>query len=177
MAASALPQVASLKGMFCYYGKHYVAFMWDDQTKLGDGDSSSRQKGGWLQFDDAKVKVVGPTWHSAVEACRANAYQPTYLFYVASPVRMNVPAQLPRVLRVQRRLASGVAMFVLHGAYAPERTAYAPERTACVLHTSRWLATLSTRQSVISHDCMSSGCSVVPLCSRSQCPSNACLCG
>ena len=43
--------------MFCYYGRHYVAFVHDRAQQI------------WLQFDDHKVTRVGCTWGKIAARC------------------------------------------------------------------------------------------------------------
>jgi len=62
------PQVAEIRGMFCYYGKHFCAVFKSDE------------RGCWLVFDDSMVKEVG-TWADVQEKCYRGALQPCLLFY------------------------------------------------------------------------------------------------
>ena len=55
-----------LRSMFCYYGQHYVAFIFI--------------KGKFVMFDDARVSAVG-NWPAVVAKCRAGCFQPAVLFY------------------------------------------------------------------------------------------------
>jgi hypothetical protein len=58
---------ASLVGMLCFYGSHYLAF-WNTP------------EWGWTSFDDATVKTVG-AWEDVVAKCHRGHLQPLLLFY------------------------------------------------------------------------------------------------
>jgi Ubiquitin carboxyl-terminal hydrolase len=58
-----------LRGMICYYGKHYNTYFFS---------YSKRQ---WLVYDDARVIPAGRTWRDIQERCRRGRFQPSVLFY------------------------------------------------------------------------------------------------
>eukprot|EP01114_Cavostelium_apophysatum_P014332 TRINITY_DN3689_c0_g1_i4.p1 TRINITY_DN3689_c0_g1~~TRINITY_DN3689_c0_g1_i4.p1 ORF type:complete len:590 (+),score=108.12 TRINITY_DN3689_c0_g1_i4:1276-3045(+) len=60
-----------LKGMICYYGKHYDAYFFD------------QQKGQWWIFDDARVRPVAEQWRQIKQRCHQGKHQPFILFYQA----------------------------------------------------------------------------------------------
>lgn len=60
--------VYRLRGLVCYYGKHWVAFM------------ASESRRSWLLFDDDAVGDVG-SWTKVVERVVRSRYQPTLLFF------------------------------------------------------------------------------------------------
>jgi len=62
-------QKAEIRGMCCYYGKHFCALF-----RSGNNDSL------WHVFDDSMVKEVG-TWSDVQEKCYRGALQPCLLFY------------------------------------------------------------------------------------------------
>ncbi|XP_013386619.1 uncharacterized protein LOC106156068 isoform X1 [Lingula anatina] len=57
-----------LRGVVCYYGKHYSTFFF---TK----------KGIWIYFDDATVREIGPDWSRVVDKMCRGRYQPLLLLY------------------------------------------------------------------------------------------------
>jgi len=63
------PRVAQLRGMICYYGRHYVACFYSEEQRQ------------WLSFDDIRVHSVGAEWSDAVAHCSKSRYQPLLLFY------------------------------------------------------------------------------------------------
>jgi len=58
-----------LKGMICYYGKHYNAYFYNEMKQI------------WCLFDDAMVKEVGDTWKGVKKKCILGHFQPSILFY------------------------------------------------------------------------------------------------
>jgi len=58
-----------LRGLICYYGKHYKAYFFSPSWKR------------WLCFNDAKISVIGETWASVVAHCVEGRFQPYLLFY------------------------------------------------------------------------------------------------
>lgn len=60
--------VYRLRGLVCYYGKHWVAFM------------ASESRRSWLLFDDDAVGDVG-SWAKVVDRVVRSRYQPTLLFF------------------------------------------------------------------------------------------------
>jgi hypothetical protein len=56
-----------LKGMICYYGKHYDAYF--------------RNGSYWWVFDDATVKEVSRNWDDVRKRCCKGRFQPSILFY------------------------------------------------------------------------------------------------
>lgn len=52
-----------------YYGKHYSSYLYNSQ--LGE----------WVYFDDATVRVIGPSWSQVVEKCLKGHFQPLLLIY------------------------------------------------------------------------------------------------
>jgi ubiquitin C-terminal hydrolase len=65
-------QQMMLRGLVCYYGRHYVAFSFSVSFQT------------WLMFDDANVVEVGPTFETVVQKCIKSTYQPSLLFYETS---------------------------------------------------------------------------------------------
>ena len=65
------PLKAQIRGMFCYYGKHFCAVF------------KSEERGCWLVFDDSMVNEVG-TWADVQDKCYRGALQPCLLFYETS---------------------------------------------------------------------------------------------
>ena len=70
---------ARLRGMFCYYGQHYIACFFNSDL------------GQWLTFDDAKVREVGPHWRDALAKIRKGRFQPSLLFYEVLPPGTMIP--------------------------------------------------------------------------------------
>lgn len=62
-------QAYRLRGMVCYYGKHYVAYFRDPVKKH------------WVVFDDMTVKRVSRRWEKVVEKCTAGKFQPSIVWY------------------------------------------------------------------------------------------------
>ncbi|PSC67694.1 Inactive ubiquitin carboxyl-terminal hydrolase 54 isoform A [Micractinium conductrix] len=60
----------ALRAMVCYYGAHYLAFVW------------AKDLGAWLVCDDATASRVG-TWVDVRRKCEAGRIQPSVLFYEA----------------------------------------------------------------------------------------------
>jgi len=58
-----------LRGMICYYGKHYIAFFFNYARKQ------------WFYFDDSTVKMVGTEWSDIQNRCTKGHLQPSVLFY------------------------------------------------------------------------------------------------
>jgi len=58
-----------LKGMICYYGRHYNAYFQDENTLC------------WRVFDDATVKEIGSSWEAVKKRCAKGHFQPSILFY------------------------------------------------------------------------------------------------
>eukprot|EP01135_Chromosphaera_perkinsii_P000271 Nk52_evm40s62 gene=Nk52_evmTU40s62 len=58
-----------LRGMICYYGKHYVTFFY------------SRRKALWFSFDDALITIIGKGFWDVYQKCVAGHYQPLLLLY------------------------------------------------------------------------------------------------
>jgi len=58
-----------LKGMICYYGKHYISYFYSFANLQ------------WFMFDDATVKPVGIDWTAIRERCLKGRMKPTVLFY------------------------------------------------------------------------------------------------
>jgi len=58
-----------LRGMICYYGKHYIAFFYNYNRKQ------------WFYFDDSTVKMVGTEWSDIQARCERGHLQPSVLFY------------------------------------------------------------------------------------------------
>lgn len=57
-----------LRGMVCFYGRHYVAFQFSNRTKQ------------WMMFDDTTVKTVGSI-DGVWSKCIAGLYMPSLLLY------------------------------------------------------------------------------------------------
>ncbi|ELR23613.1 ubiquitin carboxyl-terminal hydrolase, partial [Acanthamoeba castellanii str. Neff] len=70
----ASPRRYRLKGMICYYGKHYDAYFYNPQ------------RGRWVVFDDATVKEVGPSFDDVINKCRLGHFQPSILFYEGAAI-------------------------------------------------------------------------------------------
>jgi len=58
-----------LRGMICYYGKHYTAFFHNFSTRK------------WYVFDDTNVKAVGSDWSLVQQRCLRGRLHPSVLFY------------------------------------------------------------------------------------------------
>ena len=58
-----------LRGMACYYGRHYVSFVYDSQRDE------------WMLLDDASVRGIGSRWNDLTRKCRQSKYQPCLLFF------------------------------------------------------------------------------------------------
>eukprot|EP01089_Gocevia_fonbrunei_P016773 TRINITY_DN5278_c0_g1_i1.p1 TRINITY_DN5278_c0_g1~~TRINITY_DN5278_c0_g1_i1.p1 ORF type:complete len:375 (+),score=43.23 TRINITY_DN5278_c0_g1_i1:132-1256(+) len=74
----------TLRGMVCYYGKHYDAFFFNLEQRK------------WIVFDDATVKEVGSTFDDVIEKCKRGHLQPSILFYVRNDVSYQSPTDLPK---------------------------------------------------------------------------------
>lgn len=61
-----------LRSMICYYGKHYAAFIFDQQTKK------------WMYCDDEIVRQVGSTWDDVLTQCESGKWQPQLLVFETS---------------------------------------------------------------------------------------------
>jgi hypothetical protein len=57
-----------LRGLVCYYGRHYCAFMASEELSC------------WILLDDQSVTQVG-SWSKVVSRCIGARYQPVMLFY------------------------------------------------------------------------------------------------
>lgn len=68
-----------LKGMICYYGKHYDAYFYNETQRH------------WWLFDDATVKQVGSTWKGVKEKCVKGHFQPSILFYEKEETKSQAP--------------------------------------------------------------------------------------
>jgi hypothetical protein len=58
-----------LRGLICYYGRHYIAIL------------KSERRRAWLLLDDSRVSVLGPDISDVVAKCVSARYQPTLVFY------------------------------------------------------------------------------------------------
>ncbi len=58
-----------LRGVICYYLKHYAAYFFNDK------------EGVWFSFDDVSVHEVGPSWRDVMRKCRMGHQKPVLLFY------------------------------------------------------------------------------------------------
>ncbi len=58
-----------LRGVICYYLKHYAAYFFNDK------------EGVWFSFDDVSVHEVGPTWKDVMRKCRMGHQKPVLLFF------------------------------------------------------------------------------------------------
>lgn len=71
-----------LRGMICYYGKHYNAYFFNEELSQ------------WIVFDDATVKHVGDTWNAVLNRCRLGHFHPSVLFYeLNSPLHDNFESE------------------------------------------------------------------------------------
>ncbi|TYZ56924.1 hypothetical protein PybrP1_001907 [[Pythium] brassicae (nom. inval.)] len=57
-----------LRGLVCYYGRHYVALFYSTAHKM------------WLLFDDSRVIEVG-SWQNVINECLNGRFQPVLFFY------------------------------------------------------------------------------------------------
>ncbi|RLO06975.1 hypothetical protein DYB28_011692 [Aphanomyces astaci] len=64
---------ATLLAMYCFFGHHYMAFIYKVATRE------------WLSFNDTVVRRVGTQWSDVQAACIENHYQPYVLFYDVAP--------------------------------------------------------------------------------------------
>jgi len=60
-----------LRGMICYYQKHYDAYFFNTLKKK------------WYVFDDATVKEVTSEWRQVIERCKRGRYHPCIIWYEA----------------------------------------------------------------------------------------------
>jgi len=58
-----------LRGMICYYGSHYIAFIYNPDIME------------WTLMDDNVVKIIGNDWGDLMVKCRTGQYRPNLLFY------------------------------------------------------------------------------------------------
>jgi len=58
-----------LRGMVCYYGRHYNAYFY------------SRRRQRWFVFDDTHVRAIGDSWLEVQQKCIRGRLQPSILFY------------------------------------------------------------------------------------------------
>lgn len=58
-----------LRGMICYYGKHYTAYFYSVKNQQ------------WFVFDDSTVKPIGVDWPTIRSKCLKGHLQPSMLFY------------------------------------------------------------------------------------------------
>lgn len=70
----------NLVGLVTYYGKHYSTYLYNSQLEE------------WVYFDDATVRVIGPSWSQVVEKCLKGHFQPLLLLY-ANPNGSTVNTQ------------------------------------------------------------------------------------
>ena len=61
-----------LRGMICYYGRHYLAMWWSESC------------GAWVMLDDHRVRPIG-RWESVIPYCKKGHLQPTLLIYEQRP--------------------------------------------------------------------------------------------
>lgn len=59
----------NLVGLVTYYGKHYSTYLYNSQLAE------------WIYFDDATVRVIGPSWSQVVDKCLKGHFQPLLLLY------------------------------------------------------------------------------------------------
>lgn len=59
----------NLVGLVTYYGKHYSTYLYHTQHSE------------WIYFDDATVRVIGPSWQQVVDKCVKGHFQPLLLLY------------------------------------------------------------------------------------------------
>ncbi|OQR81979.1 inactive ubiquitin carboxyl-terminal hydrolase 54-like [Thraustotheca clavata] len=69
VAPSVGGQEAVLMAMFCYFGHHYMAFIFKRATQE------------WLSFEDTVVTRVGNEWSDVQKVCLEKHFQPMMLFY------------------------------------------------------------------------------------------------
>lgn len=92
-----------LRGMICFYGQHYVAFVFNSDILE------------WTLFDDTLVKNVGPSWGDLIDRCTAGHYQPSILFYqkcdsAIAKAEKDLFDQLKRTERKKKRASSLAAL-------------------------------------------------------------------
>ena len=68
-----------LRGMICYYLKHYAAYFFSDKKNV------------WISFDDVSVQEVGPTWKDVVRKCKMGHSKPTVVFFEEVASAVNIP--------------------------------------------------------------------------------------
>ena len=64
-----------LRGIICFYGRHYVLFFMDRDKHHTDHHAKK-----WWFFDDSAVRPVGP-WDALQPFIKQNSFHPTILFY------------------------------------------------------------------------------------------------
>jgi len=75
--------VYKLRGMICYYGKHYTAYFYIPSLQR------------WYVFDDITVRPVGVEWADIQERCLKGRLQPSVLFYESvNPISQSEQDQL-----------------------------------------------------------------------------------
>eukprot|EP01117_Protostelium_nocturnum_P001079 TRINITY_DN11405_c0_g1_i1.p1 TRINITY_DN11405_c0_g1~~TRINITY_DN11405_c0_g1_i1.p1 ORF type:complete len:633 (-),score=181.22 TRINITY_DN11405_c0_g1_i1:50-1948(-) len=58
-----------LRGMICYYGKHYIVFLYNERRRE------------WMVYDDVTVKGLGNNWVELQQRMIRGKLQPSVLFY------------------------------------------------------------------------------------------------
>jgi len=80
-----------LKGMICYYGKHYNAYFYNESRKI------------WFLFDDETVKPVGKLWEEVVDRCLRGRLQPSIVFFERDPFYFaSSSLLLPQPIKVEK---------------------------------------------------------------------------
>lgn len=64
-----------LRGIVCFYGRHYILFFMDRDKHHPDPGAKR-----WWFFDDSVVRAVGP-WCAVPSFIKQNSFHPTLLFY------------------------------------------------------------------------------------------------
>jgi len=67
-----------LRGMICYYGKHYTAYFYSVEHQQ------------WFVYDDSTVKAIGIDWPTIRKRCLKGHLQPAMLFYECDEPQIKV---------------------------------------------------------------------------------------
>ena len=107
-----------LRGFICYYGRHYICFMY------------STARATWLIFDDRRVGDVGDL-AAVSRKCVDCRYQPTVVFYEQlGDGEVAAAVQQPAVAAVQQAAAAAASAAAASAAAAPPLALPAPQFAA-----------------------------------------------
>lgn len=57
-----VPLYSKLTGLFCYFGHHYIAIMYNDEEKV------------WTIIDDENIEQIGPHFNDVIQKCNKVLY-------------------------------------------------------------------------------------------------------